>query len=102
MTTTISRFARSQSEIHNPQSAIDKGANPMWYNNRNVIATHAKDGERQAWAIISNAPPGWLRIRPTSADGVSNLLTMLSIACANNRLVDVYIDGSDITQVTLK
>jgi hypothetical protein len=74
----------------------------MWYNNKNVVATHAKDGPRQAWAIITDAPPGWLRIRPTSDDGVTNLLTMLSTACANGRLVDVYIDSNEITQVTIK
>ena len=74
----------------------------MWYTNKNVIATHAKDGTRQAWAIISDAPPGWLRIRATAEDGVSNLLLMLSLACTHNRLVDVYIDSSEITQVTLK
>jgi hypothetical protein len=74
----------------------------MWYNNRKVIAAHAKDGSRQAWVIIENAPPGWLKIRAGADDGVTNLLTMLTIACANGRLVDVYIDGNEITQVTIK
>ena len=74
----------------------------MWYNSKNVIATHCKDGERQAWAIISDAPPGWLRIRPTAIDGVTNILMLLSIACANNRLVDVYIAGNEITHPTIK
>jgi len=54
-----------------------------------------------AWAVISGIA-GWKRIRPTSPDGVTNLHLLLSTARANNRLVDVYIVGNEITQATLK
>lgn len=73
----------------------------MWYNGQTVVRTHAKDGTRMAWAIISGMS-GWKRIRPTSADGVTNILLILSMALANNRKVDVLIDNNEITQATLQ
>ena len=73
----------------------------MWHNNRTVVATHAKDGTKLAWAIISGVS-GWKRLRPASTDGVTNMLVMLSIARAHGRNVDVYIDGNEIRAVTLK
>jgi hypothetical protein len=73
----------------------------MWYPNKTVVATHAKDGTRMAWAIISGIA-GWKRIRPNSPDGVTNLHLLLSTARANNRKVDVYIVSNQITQATLK
>jgi hypothetical protein len=73
----------------------------MWHNNKTVVATHAKDGTRMAWAIISGMP-GWKRIRTTSPDGVTNLHLLLSTARANDRKVGVYIVSNQITQATLK
>ena len=40
---------------------------------------------------------GWLRIAPTSADGVTNVLGILTAANANGRQVNVYIDSNQIT-----
>ena len=73
----------------------------MWHNDRTVVRTHAKDGTRMAWAIIGGIA-GWKRIRPTSPDGVANHYLLLSAALANNRKVDVFITGNEITQATLR
>ena len=73
----------------------------MWHNNRTVVSAHAKDGSRMAWAIISGIS-GWKRIRPNVPDGVTNLHLLLSVALANNRRVDVFIQNNEISQATLK
>ncbi len=73
----------------------------MWHNDKSVVRTHAKDGTMMAWAIVSDVA-GWKRIRTTSPDGVANLHLLLSAALANNRKVDVFIAGNEITQATLR
>jgi hypothetical protein len=54
-----------------------------------------------AWAIIQGSS-SWLRIRPTSPDGVTNTVTILCEALANNRTVDVYMYNGQIAQATLR
>ena len=73
----------------------------MWYSNRIVVRTHAKNGSRMAWAIIAGLG-NWHRILPASPDGVSNVFTILSVALANNRRVDVFIKAGNIEQATLR
>ena len=73
----------------------------MWHNNKNVVVTHCKNGPKMGWAIIAGMS-GWKRIRPTAADGVTNVFMILSMAKANNRKVDVYIKDNFIEQATLK
>ncbi|MDH5669781.1 MAG: hypothetical protein OEY86_17415 [Nitrospira sp.] len=73
----------------------------MWHNNKTVTRTHSKNGSQMAWAIISGIS-GWKRIKPASADGVTNVFVILSAALANNRKVDVYIKDGFITQATLR
>jgi hypothetical protein len=72
----------------------------MWQYNKRVVRVHVKDGSRQAWAIVEGS--GWLRIRPTSTDGVTNLLVIMCEALANDRRVDVYISNGEISQATLR
>jgi hypothetical protein len=75
----------------------------MWYNDKTVIATHTKNGTQMAWAIVSGVGiTGWIRIKPASADGVSNVFMILCTALANNRKVDVLIENGEILQATLK
>ncbi len=74
----------------------------MWYNDKQVIRTHAKDGAQQAWAIVSGVGTSWLRIKPNAADGVSNIYMILSTALANNRKVDVFVTNNEISQATLR
>jgi hypothetical protein len=73
----------------------------MWYTNKTVLRTHCKNGSRMAWAIIEGVG-GYKRIRPTVADGVTNLFIILSTARANGRKVDVYIKDGHIEQATLR
>lgn len=73
----------------------------MWTNNKAVIRTHSKSGSRLAWALIEGIG-GYRRIRPTSPDGVTNILLLLSAARANNRRVDVFIRDGYIEQATLR
>lgn len=73
----------------------------MWYQNKEVVRTHSKNGSRLAYAIIAGIS-GWKKIRPTSTDGVTNIFMILSVARANNRKVDVYISDNYIEQATLR
>ncbi|WP_029429553.1 hypothetical protein [Blastococcus sp. URHD0036] len=73
----------------------------MWQNNLTVISTHCKNPAQQAWAIIQGFS-GWLRIRPNSPDGVTNVFLLLTTALANNRKVDVLIVDNEITEATLR
>jgi hypothetical protein len=66
----------------------------MWYYNRNVTATYANHTSQWAWANISGL--GWRRIKDGAADGVTNLFIMMNAACANSKLVHVYVDGSNL------
>ncbi len=71
-----------------------------WQYNKRVIRTHAKHGSQMAWAIVDGS--GWLRVRPRSADGVTNVFMILCEALANNRRADVYIRNGQIEQATLR
>lgn len=73
----------------------------MWHNNISVIRTHSKNGSQLAWAIVSGVS-GWKQIEPGSADGVTNVFSILNTALANNRKVDVYIQSNYIKQATLR
>ena len=74
----------------------------MWHNNKSVVRTHAKIGSQQAWAIVQGVGSGWLQVKPASADGVTNVYTILTVALANNRNVDVYVTDNKISQATLR
>ena len=73
----------------------------MWHNNKTVVRAHCKSRTKKAWAIVSGIS-GYKRIKTTSEDGVSNIFMILSEARANNRKVDVFINGAYIEQATLK
>lgn len=63
-----------------------------WQNNRLVQRTYGHTNTRLAYAIIEGLS-GWIRIRPASTDGVSNVLDILKVAQANGRRVNVYINS---------
>ena len=71
-----------------------------WQYNKRVIRTHAKNGSQMGWAIIEGS--SWLRVRPKSADGVTNVFVILCEALANNRRADVYVRNGQIEQATLR
>lgn len=74
----------------------------MWYSAKQVLRTHTKNGAQMAWAIVSGVGSGWLRITPGAPDGVTNIHVILSMALANNRLVDVFVQNNEISQATLR
>lgn len=71
-----------------------------WYNNKSVIRTHAKAGSMYTWALVDNS--GWLKLSPSSQDGVTNNFMLLCEARANNKKVDVFVNNAMIDQVTLR
>ena len=72
-----------------------------WFNNQTVIRTHAKHYSKAAWALFAGSGC-WIRVRPASTDGVTNIFAILCEALANNRRVDVYIRNGQIDQATLR
>lgn len=71
-----------------------------WHSNKSVIRTHTKYHSQMAWVLFNQSC--WIRIRPQSPDGVTNLLMIFSQALANNRKVDVYIRNGQIQEATLR
>ncbi len=64
-----------------------------WITNKLVLYTYAHANAKQAFAIIEGLS-GWLKIAPSSEDGVTNVLNILNAAKVNDNRVSVYI-GSD-------
>lgn len=71
----------------------------MWYFGKTVRYVSSFVNSKYCHAIMNGIPShtGWLRITPTSSDGVTNVLAILTIANANNRLVTVRIESGQIT-----
>ena len=67
----------------------------MWHNNKSVIAVYAHTNAQLAYAIIQDLS-GWIRIKPTSADGVTNVLDIITSAKVNGKNVHVYVTGNQI------
>ncbi len=70
----------------------------MWYFGKTVRYVSAHVNSQYAHAIINDIDGlrGWLRIKPTSSDGVTNVLDVLTAAVANGRRVNIYIDANQI------
>ncbi len=66
----------------------------MWHYNKKINATFVHHKSQWAWADIDGV--GWKRIKEGAADGVTNVLTLLSAARANERLVHVDLDANDL------
>ena len=66
----------------------------MWHNNKSVVSVYAHVNTSLGYAVI-NGLAGWKRIKPTSADGVTNVIDLLVSAKANSRNVNVYIDADE-------
>jgi hypothetical protein len=65
-----------------------------WYYNVRVFQTFASKDSKNAWANIESL--GWRRIRPDTADGVTDMFNALCEATANELRVHVYADGSNV------
>lgn len=55
-----------------------------------MLYTYAHVNAKTAYAILDGLG-GWHLIAPTSSDGVTNVLDILTVAQANGRKVNVYI-----------
>jgi hypothetical protein len=69
----------------------------MWHWNMTVTQTFGSVHSVNAWANIAGL--GWLKIEPTSADGVTNAFMMMNAAKANNRTVHVYVNASNRIEI---
>lgn len=67
------------------------------YTNKAVVQTFASSDPQNAWANIAGV--GWLKIKPGSADGVTNIFIMMNAAKANNRTVNVSTDASNLITI---
>ncbi|HLC15076.1 MAG TPA: hypothetical protein VJL89_02475 [Thermodesulfovibrionia bacterium] len=61
----------------------------MWYSNKTVNRTYSSKDSQNAWAMIDKVS-GWKRIMAGSADGVTNVLNLLTIAKAQQACGCVY------------
>ena len=86
--------------ISAPASTMTLETKSLWQHNRSVLRTHAKNGERMAWAYLDGGP--WMRVDPKSTDGTQNNFLVLCEALANGRKVDVLVEDKKINQVTLR
>ena len=68
----------------------------MWYYGKNVRYVSSNVNSKWCHAIMDGIADhtGWLRIAPSSTDGVSNVLGILTAANANGRAVNVHIDSA--------
>jgi immune inhibitor A len=70
-----------------------------WQNSKLISRTYTTHDSENAWADIQGL--GWRKIETGNADGVTDTLMALAAAQANNRPVNVYVDGEKIYRVTL-
>lgn len=68
-----------------------------WHYTKDVLSTYTSAHSKNAWAFIQDL--GWRRIQPLSADGVTNMFTLLTHAQAAGRKVHVYTDQTFIHEV---
>jgi M6 family metalloprotease-like protein len=72
-----------------------------WLNDCTVLRTHAKNGTKQTYVFL-NGDSNWLQISGASTDGNTMLFMTMCQALANNRKVDVLLNGGQVTEATLK
>ena len=65
--------------------------------NKKVIQVYSTADSMNAWAYIQTL--GWRKIKPTSTDGVTNILLALIQARISNQNVTIQVDGTFIYQV---
>jgi hypothetical protein len=72
----------------------------MWYYGKTVKYVSSSATSKTCHAMI-NIPelPGWLSITPTSTDGVTNVISILTAAVASGHSVNVEITSNAITAV---
>lgn len=73
----------------------------MWYFGKTVRYVSSYATSKTCHAIINDVPgmTGWLSITPTSTDGVTNVISILTAAVASGHAVNVEITSNAITGV---
>lgn len=68
----------------------------MWYYGKEVRYVSSYTNSKWSHAIMNgiSGHTGWLQIAPSSTDGVTNVLGILTAAVAHQRKVNVNIDGT--------
>jgi hypothetical protein len=71
----------------------------MWYYGKTVRYVSSYATSKTCHAIMNDIPgmTGWLSITPTSTDGVTNVISILTAAVASGRSVNVEITSNAIT-----
>lgn len=73
----------------------------MWYYGKTVRYVSSYATSKTCHAIFTDVPgmTGWLGITPTSTDGVTNVISILTAALASGHKVNVEITSNAITGV---
>lgn len=73
----------------------------MWYYNKTVRYVSSYATSKTCHAIMNDIPEltSWLSIKPTSTDGVTNVISILTAAVASGHRVNVEITSNVITGV---
>lgn len=73
----------------------------MWYNGKTVKYVSSYATTKNCHAIINGIPgmTSWLRIKPTSTDGVTNIISILTAAVVSGHKVNIEITSNTITGV---
>ena len=73
----------------------------MWYYGKTVRYVSSYATSKTCHAIMNGIPgmTGWLSITPTSTDGVTNVISILTAAVASGHSVNVEITSNTITGV---
>jgi hypothetical protein len=73
----------------------------MWYYGKTVRYVSSYATSKTCHAIMNGIPgvTDWLAIKPTSTDGVTNIISIMTAAVATGRAVNVEITANTITGV---
>jgi hypothetical protein len=74
-------------------------ATKVWHNNKKLRHVYAVHSTQAAWAFVETV--GWRRLKPSSADGVTNLFFACCEAAANSVNVHVEVDQSYLYRIVL-
>jgi hypothetical protein len=73
----------------------------MWYYGKTVQYVSSYATSKTCHAIIKDIPglTSWIQVQPTSTDGVTNVISILTSAVASGKAVNVEITSNLITGV---
>jgi len=72
----------------------------LWHYNIQINRTYATHHSKNVWASFAGL--GWRRIKADSADGDTNTFMACCKAVANQRRMDVLVDGSTLYRAQIR